>query len=297
MAREHYSDLLALMAVAQERSFTRAAATLGMSQSMLSHTIREMEARLGVRLLTRTTRSVSVTEAGERLLKVVVPRMRDIEAELRSVAESGSEPSGTIRFTASDHAIDTLLWPKLAKVLPAYPKIRVELSVDYAFSDIVQGRYDFGVQLAEELGKDIAAVRIGPDLQFMIVASPSYLSTRPAPTQPEDLLHHDCINLRIATQGNLCLWQLKRGQREMNVDVGGSMIFNGFYQLVNAAVSGFGLAYVPEDLARPHIEAGRLLPVLKPWWRKFPGYHLFYARQRKTSRAMQVLIDALRAKR
>lgn len=297
MAREHYSELLALIEVAQERSFTRAATNLGMSQSMLSHTIREMEARLGVRLLTRTTRSVSVTEAGERLLKVVTPRMKDIASELRSVAESGTEPSGTLRFTATDHAIDTLLWPKLAKILPAYPEIKVELSVDYAFSDIVQGRYDFGVRLAEELGKDVAAVRIGPDVKFMIVAAPSYLERNTEPSQPQQLLDHDCINLRLSTRGNLCTWQLKRGQREMDVEVGGKMVFNGFYQLVNAAVSGFGLAYVPEDLAKRYIEAGQLLPVLKPWWRKFPGYHLFYARQRETSRAMQVMIEALRAKR
>lgn len=297
MAREHYSELLALMAVAQERSFTRAAANLGMSQSMLSHTIRQMEARLGVRLLTRTTRSVSVTEAGERLLKVVAPRMKGIESELRSVAESGGAPSGTIRFTATDHAIDTLLWPKLAKILPAYPEIQVEVSVDYAFSDIVQGRHDFGVRLAEELGKDVAAVRMGPDVKFMIVGAPLYLAKHPEPIEPQDLLDHDCINLRLSTRGNLCTWQLKRGQREMDVEVGGKIVFNGFYQLVNAAVSGFGLAYVPADLAQPHLDAGRLLPVLKPWWRKFPGYHLFYARQRETSRAMQVLIEALRAKR
>lgn len=297
MAREHYSDLLVLMAVAQERSFTRAASNLGMSQSMLSHTIRELEERLGVRLLTRTTRSVSVTEAGEKLLKVVIPRMRDIESELRSVAEAGSEPSGTIRFTASDHAIDTLLWPKLAEILPAYPKLRVELSVDYAFSDIVRGRYDFGVQLAEELGKDVAAVRIGPDLQFMIVAAPTYVSARGEPALPEDLLKHNCINLRTSTHGDLCVWQLMKGQREMNVNVGGSLIFNGFYQLVNAAVSGFGLAYVPEDLAMPHVETGRLLPVLKSWWCTFPGYHLFYARKRDKTKAMKVIIDALRTQR
>ena len=297
MAREHYSELLALMAVAQERSFTRAAAHLGMSQSMLSHTIREMEARLGVRLLTRTTRSVSVTEAGERLLKVVAPRMKDIESELRSVAQSGSAPSGTIRFTATDHAIDTLLWPKLAKILPAYPEIKVEVSVDYALSDIVQGRYDFGVRLGEERGKDIAAVRIGPDLRFVIVGAPSYLAAHPAPTQPQELSAHECLNLRLSTRGTLHTWQLKRGQREMEVEVGGRLVFNGFYQLVNAAVSGFGLAYVPEDIARTHLEAGRLVTVLSPWCRKFTGYHLFYGRQRKASRAMQVLIEALRSKR
>ncbi|QEI08241.1 LysR family transcriptional regulator [Pigmentiphaga aceris] len=297
MPREHYSELLALIAVARERSFTRAAAQLGMSQSMLSHTIREMEARLGVRLLTRTTRSVSVTEAGERLLDVAAPRLKSIEAELRSIAELRDVAAGTIRITATDHAIDTVLWPKISGILAEYPQIKVEMSADYALVDIVQGRYDFGVRLGDELAKDISAVRIGPDMRAAIVGAPAYFASHPMPTQPQDLVNHDCINLRLPTRGNLYSWELKKGQREMSVRVEGRLVFNGIYQILNAALSGNGLAYVPEDLVQPHLASGALLPVLKPWWRKFPGLHLFYSRQRGASRAMRVLIDALEYKK
>ncbi|WJM95143.1 LysR family transcriptional regulator [Pseudomonas defluvii] len=294
MAKEHYSQLLSLIAVARERSFTRAAAQLGISQSMLSYTIRAMETRLGVRLLTRTTRSVSVTEAGERLLKAVAPRLEHIEAQLRAVAELGDTPSGTLRFTASDHAIDTLLWPKLATLLHRYPRIQFEMHSDYALVDIVEGRYDFGVRLGDELTKDICAVRIGPDFRLAIIAAPSYLAEHPMPTRPEQLMAHACINLRLATHGNLYAWELKNGAHELNVRVEGRLTFNGIYQVLNAALDGHGLAYVPEDLARPHLASGRAAPVLEEWWRSFPGYHLYYAAQRETSRAMQVVIDALR---
>ncbi|WP_049620621.1 LysR family transcriptional regulator [Frateuria defendens] len=294
MPRQHYSDLLALVAVARERSFTRAAAELGMSQSMLSHTIRQMEERLGVRLLTRTTRSVSVTEAGERLLAVIAPRLKDIEAELRGVMELRDVPAGTLRITATDHAIDTVVWPKLAKVLPAYPQIKVELHVDYALNDIVQGRYDFGVRRGNAVAKDILAVRIGPDQRFAIVGTAKYLASHAMPTKPEDLLRHECIVLGPPSRGGLPSWELKRGQRTMHARVNGRLAFNGIYQVLNASLSGHGLAYVPEDLAAPYLKSGKLLPVLKPWWRKFPGYYLVYARQSETSRAMRVLIDALR---
>ncbi|GGK06430.1 LysR family transcriptional regulator [Pseudomonas matsuisoli] len=294
MPREHYSELLVFIAVARERSFTRAAAQLGMSQSMLSHTIRAMESRLGVRLLTRTTRSVSVTEAGERLLNVVAPRFADIASELRSVAEQGGAPSGTLRFTASDHAIDTLLWPKLAAVLAEHPQIKIEMHADNALADIIQGRYDFGVRLGDGLANDIASVRIGPDLRFMVVGAPSYLARHPAPDTLQDLAVHDCINLRLPTRGNLWSWELKNGERTTNVRVNGRLVFNGIYQTVNAAVSGHGLAYIPEDLARPYLESGKLVGVLEPWWQQFPGYHLYYASRRETSRVMQVVIDALR---
>ncbi len=293
MPRESYSELLALIAVARERSFTRAAAQLGISQSMLSHTIRTLEARLGVRLLTRTTRSVSVTEAGDRLLRVVVPRFNDIEAELKFVAELRDIPAGTIRITATEHAIDTVLWPRLAKVLPAFPEIKVELSADYGLTDIVRERYDFGVRLGDELGHDTSAVRIGPDLKFVVVAAPSYFTSRPMPAKPEDLASHDCINLRLPAQGSLYAWELRKGQREMNVRVEGRLVFNGIYQVLNAALSGFGLAYLPEDLASPHLQSGKLTPVLKAWWRKFPGYHLYYSNRHETTRAMQALINAL----
>ncbi|OAI92331.1 LysR family transcriptional regulator [Pseudomonas putida] len=294
MPRERYSELLALLAVARERNFTRAAAQLGMSQSMLSYTIREMEKRLDIRLLTRTTRSVSLTEAGERLLEAVGPRLASIAEELRAVSELGDSPGGVLRFTASDHAIDSLLWPKLAPLLRRYPRLQVEMHSDYAFTDIVQGRYDFGVRLGDSLARDIQAVRIGPDIRLAIVASRHYLAERGLALSPEELMNHDCINLRLPTLGNLYAWELKRGEREMNVRVNGRLVFNGIYQVLNAALDGHGLAYVPEDMARPHLDGGRLAPVLQEWWREFPGFHLYYSNQREVSRAMHLVIDELR---
>ncbi|MFJ4142587.1 LysR family transcriptional regulator [Pseudomonas sp. NPDC089734] len=294
MAREHYSEILALIAVARERSFTRAAAQLGISQSMLSHTIRAMESRLGVRLLTRTTRSVSVTEAGEQLLRVVTPRLENIEAELRFVADMGQSPIGTLRITATDHAIDTLLWPRLAPVLRDFPRLKVEMHSDYAFTDIVAGRFDFGVRLGDGLSKDISSVCIGPKLTFAMVAAPDYLKTHGLPETPQALADHDCINLRLPTNGNLYAWELSKDQQEIAVRVEGRLVFNGIYQVLNAALSGDGLAYVPENLAQPHLDAGRLVPVLQDWWCSFDGYHLYYSTQREISRAMQVVIDALR---
>lgn len=294
MAKEPYSQLLALMAVARERNFTRAAAQLGMSQSMLSYTIREMEKRLDIRLLTRTTRSVALTEAGERLLDAVGPRLSDIEAQLLAVAELGDTPGGTLRITASDHAIDTLLWPKLAPLLHRYPRLHLEMHSDYALTDIVQGRYDFGVRTGDSLAKDICAVRIAADFRLVIVAAPAYLAERTLPRTPEELMNHDCINLRLPTLGNLYAWELTHGERELNVRVSGRLVFNGIYQVFNAAVSGHGLAYVPEDLAAPYLHSGRLLPVLPECWRTFPGFHLYYSSQREVSRAMGLVIEALR---
>jgi len=294
MAREPYGELLALQAVARERNFTRAAAQLGMSQSMLSYTIREMEKRLEIRLLTRSTRSVSLTEAGERLLEAVGPRLAAIESELEAVIELGDSPGGTLRFTASDHAIDSLLWPRLAPLLQRYPRLQVEMHSDYAFTDIVQGRYDFGVRLGDGLAKDIQAVRIGPDMRLAIVATPQYLAAHGVPLAPEELVNHDCINLRLPTLGNLYAWELKCGERELNVRVNGRLVFNGIYQIMTAVLDGHGLAYVPEDMARPHLDSGRLVAVLEDWWREFPGFHLYYSSQREVSRAMQLVIDELR---
>ncbi|MCY1538375.1 HTH-type transcriptional regulator PgrR [compost metagenome] len=261
---------------------------------MLSHTIRGLETRLGVRLLTRTTRSVSVTEAGERLLAVVAPRYEDIEAELQHIVELGDMPAGTIRITATEHAIDSLLWPKLADILPTYPKLKVELSANNALTDIVHERFDFGVRLGDSLTRDITAVRIAPDMPFAIVGSPSYFATRARPEKPQDLAGHACINLRLPTRGNLYAWELSKDGQSLNVRVDGQLVFNGIYQIVNAALAGFGLAYVPEDLARPHLESGALLAVMPEWWSTFPGPHLYYSNQREISRAMQVLIEAFR---
>ncbi|WP_405123673.1 LysR family transcriptional regulator [Pseudomonas sp. M20] len=294
MAKEHYSDLLALIAVAREQSFTRAASQLGISQSMLSHSIQRLEARVGVRLLTRTTRSVSVTEAGERLLNTVEPRLREIETELIAVAEFGDTPAGNIRITATDHVIETVLWPKLAQALPKYPQISVEVVIDYGLTDIVADHFDFGIRLGDGLANGIEAVRIAPDMRFVMVGAPSYMESRAMPTRPQDLMEHECINMRLPTRGGLYAWELEKDGQEINTRVKGRLVFNGINQILDAAVSGFGLAYVPEDIAQPHLVDGTLVPVMEAWWRTFPGLHLYYSSEREKSRAMQVLIDELR---
>lgn len=294
MAKEHYSDLLALIAVAREQSFTRAASQLGISQSMLSHSIQRLEARVGVRLLTRTTRSVSVTEAGERLLNTVEPRLREIETELIAVAEFGDTPAGNIRITATDHVIETVLWPKLAQALPKYPQISVEVVIDYGLTDIVADHFDFGIRLGDGLANGIEAVRIAPDMRFVIVGAPSYMESRAMPTRPQDLMEHECINMLLPTRGGLYAWELEKDGQEINTRVKGRLVFNGINQILDAAVSGFGLAYVPEDIAQPHLVDGTLVPVMEAWWRTFPGLHLYYSSEREKSRAMQVLIDELR---
>ncbi|MEZ5832561.1 MAG: LysR family transcriptional regulator [Dongiaceae bacterium] len=294
MARETVSDLLAFLSVARERSFTRAAAKLGVSQSALSHTIRQLETRLGIRLLTRTTRSVAPTEAGERLLQNVGPRFEEIEAELEALSELRDKPSGTIRITATDYAIDQILWPKLAKFLPRYPDIKVEMIVDYGLTDIVAQRYDAGVRLGEQVAKDMIAVRIGPDTRFAVVGAKSYLATRAAPKTPQELIGHVCINLRLATYGGLYAWEFERDGHEMKVRVDGQLVFNASRQILNAAVAGFGLAYVPEDLAQPYLANGRLKRCLEEWCPVWPGYHLYYPSRRQASPAFALLVDTLR---
>lgn len=294
MPRENFNDLLAFIAVARERSFTRAAAQLGVSQSALSHTIRALETRLGLRLLTRTTRSVSPTEAGERLLETVAPRFDEIEAELISVTELRDVPAGKIRITATDYATKTILWPKLSKVLRRYPEIKVEIITDYGLSDIVADRYDIGVRNGDQVAKDMIAVRIAPDMRMAIVGSPTYLQKRTLAVEPQDLMAHDCINLRLPTHGGFYAWELKKGTREVQVRVEGQLTFNGTYQMLDAALSGYGLAYVPADVAQPHITAGRLVWVLEEWCPTFSGLHAYYASRRQSSRAMTVVIDALR---
>lgn len=294
MPRENFNDLLAFLAVARERSFTRAAAKLGVSQSALSHTIRGLEARLGLRLLTRTTRSVSPTEAGERLLLTVGHRFDEIESELEALSELREKPAGTIRITATDYAADTILWPKLAKFLPEYPDIKVEIAVDYGLTDIVAQRYDAGVRLGEQVAKDMIAVRIGPDMRMAVVGAPSYFATRSPPKKPQDLTDHNCINLRLPTYGGLYAWEFEKGGRELNVRVDGQLVFNGTAQMLNAALAGFGLAYVPEELAQPHLAQGRLKRVLEDWCPSFSGYHLYYPSRRQSSAAFILLVDALR---
>jgi DNA-binding transcriptional LysR family regulator len=294
MPRENFNDLLAFIAVARERSFTRAAAQLGVSQSALSHTIRALETRLGLRLLTRTTRSVSPTEAGDRLLQTFAPRFEEIEAELSAVTELRDKPVGTIRITATDYATKTVLWPRLSKVLRKYPEIKVEIVTDYGLSDIVADRYDIGVRNGDQVAKDMIAVRIAPDMRMAIVGAPGYLEKRRLPKTPQDLTTHNCINLRLPTLGGFYPWELKKGNREVQVRVEGQLAFNGTYQMLDAALSGYGLAYVPADLVQAHVAAGRLVWVLEEWCPTFPGLHAYYASRRESSRAMVVVIDALR---
>ena len=294
MRRESYNDLLAFIAVARERSFTRAAAQLGVSQSALSHTIRSLETRLGMRLLTRTTRSVSPTEAGERLLQAIAPRFEEIDAELAAVTELRDKPAGTIRITATDYATETVLWPRLSRVLRDYPDIKVEITTDYGLSDIVADRYDIGVRHGDQVAKDMIAVRLAPEMRMAIVGAPGYLAKHAAPKKPQDLTGHQCINLRLPTLGGFYPWELKKGRREVQVRVDGQLAFNGTYQMLAAALSGYGLAYLPADLAQEHVEAGRLVKVLEDWCPVFPGLHACYATRREFSRAMTVVIDAIR---
>ncbi|CAD6527925.1 LysR family transcriptional regulator [Paraburkholderia metrosideri] len=294
MRRESYNDLLALIAVARERSFTRAAAQLGVSQSALSHTIRSLETRLGLRLLTRTTRSVAPTEAGERLLQTIAPRFEEIDAELAAVTEFRDKPAGTIRITATDYATETVLWPRLSKVLHDYPDIKVEITTDYGLSDIVADRYDIGVRHGDQVAKDMIAVRLAPEMRMAIVGAPQYLAKHARPKKPQDLTGHQCINLRLPTLGGFYPWELKKGSREVQVRVDGQLAFNGTYQMLAAALSGYGLAYIPADLAHEHVEAGRLVKVLEEWCPVFPGLHACYATRREFSRAMTVVIDAIR---
>jgi DNA-binding transcriptional LysR family regulator len=294
MQRGNLDDLLAFLAVGRERSFTKAAAKLGVSQSALSHTIRELEARLGVRLLTRTTRSVSPTEAGERLLHNLGPRFEEIDAELAALGELREKPAGAIRITATDYAADTILWPKLAKFLRRYPDIKVEIVIDYGLTDIVAQRFDAGVRIGEQVAKDMIAVRVGPDARMAVVGAPSYFRNRPEPKRPQDLIGHSCINLRLPTHGGLYAWEFEKGARELKVRVEGQLVFNGTFQMLNAALAGFGLAYVPEDLAQPHLAKGRLKRVLEDWCPPYSGYHLYYPSRRQPTPAFALLVEALR---
>lgn len=294
MARRTLDDLLAFLAVAREGSFTRAAARLGVSQSALSHTIRTLEERLGLRLLTRTTRSVALTEAGERLLTTVGPRLDDIDAELAALTALRDKPAGTIRITTGEHAAHTVLWPALRRLLPRYPDITVEVVIDSALRDIVAERYDAGIRLGESLDRDMIALPIGPNLRMAVVGAPSYFATHPAPQTPQDLTAHTCINLRLQTHGGLYAWEFERDGRALRVRVGGPLVLNSLLAIQRAAVDGFGLAYLMADAVADDVAAGRLVPVLEDWSQPFAGYHLYYPSRRQPTPAFAVLIDALR---
>jgi DNA-binding transcriptional LysR family regulator len=294
MQRVDLNVLRAFLVVARERSFTRAAAQLGVSQSALSHSMRGLEEKLGLRLLTRTTRGVSPTEAGERLLANVGPYYERIDAELESLSALRDKPSGLIRISAHDHAADTILWPKLKELLRRYPDISVEININYGMVDIVAERFDAGVRSGDLIAQDMIAVRIGPDFRMAVVGSPVYLASNGHPSHPRDLAAHSCINLRLPTRGGLYAWEFGKRRETLHVNVHGQFICNTTPQMLEAAVEGYGLAYVPYDLAEPHIANGRLVSVLDDWCPLVPGYHLYYASRRQTSPAFALVVDSLR---
>jgi DNA-binding transcriptional LysR family regulator len=294
MKRDELGDLAVFLAVAETCSFTRAAAKLGTSQSTLSHTIKRLEAKLGLRLLTRTTRSVAPTEAGERLIETLRPALDDIDERLAALSALRDKPAGTIRINTSEHAAETVLWPKLARFLTNYPDIKVELTIEHGFTDIVAGRYDAGVRLGEQVARDMIAVPIGPEMRMAVVGSPDYFKGRKKPNIPQDLDTHECINLRFTTSGGLYAWEFEKDRRKLKVRVEGQVAFNNGGLCLKAALDGFGLAFVPEDRVLAYVHEGRLVRVLADWCAPFPGFHLYYASRRQHAAAFALLVDALR---
>ncbi len=293
MAEAKLDDLAAFVAIAEERSFTRAATRLGVSQSALSQTLRGLEAKLGIRLLTRTTRSVAPTEAGERLLRTVAPCLAEIDAEVAALSELRDKPAGTVRLTATENAAETVLWPAIETLLPDYPDIKVEIVIDYGLTDIVAGQFDAGVRFGEQVAKDMIAVRIGPDIRMAVVGSPAYFAKRPAPRTPRDLTAHECINLRLPARG-LYVWEFERNGRELRVRVDGRLVFNTSALILKAAVSGFGLAFLTEHQVQRHLDTGELVRVLASWCPPYSGYHLYYPSRRQPTAAFALVVDALR---
>ncbi|AZD85614.1 Transcriptional regulator, LysR family [Pseudomonas chlororaphis subsp. aureofaciens] len=294
MTTESYDLLAIFAAVAQERSFTRAAAKLGMSQPALSRAMRQLEERLGVRLLARTTRSVSPTEAGEHLLQVVSPRFEEINDELALLSKFRDKPAGKLRITAGEHSAITVLQPALEKLLPEHPDLNIEIIVDYGLTDIVAQGFDAGVRLGEQVAKDMIAVRIGPDMRMAVVGSPAYFARYPKPKVPSDLMQHNCINLRMPTYGGIFSWEFEKKGQALKVRVEGQLVFNNIAMRLDAALKGLGLAYMPEDLVLAHVEQGRLIRVLADWCEPFSGYHLYYPSRRQSSPAFALFRDALR---
>ncbi|HEY1844376.1 MAG TPA: LysR family transcriptional regulator [Buttiauxella sp.] len=296
MLKENFNDLISFLEVAREGSFTRAAAKLGVSQSALSHAIRGLEERLGLRLLTRTTRSVAPTEVGAKLLSSLAPRFADIESELEALSEMRERPAGNIRINAAEHGMESVLWPVLKTFLVDYPDINVEVTVDNALTDIVSGRYDAGVRLGEQVAKDMIAVRIGPDFSMAVVGSPGYLARYGTPHTPQDLQRHRCINMRLPTLGGLYAWEFEKEGREIRVRVDGQLTFNSLHQRIDAAKLGLGLAMVPEDSVAEDIAHGSLVRILTEWCEPFPGYYLYYPSRKQHTTAFSLFVDALRFK-
>jgi DNA-binding transcriptional LysR family regulator len=297
MATAYLNDLAAFFAVARERSFTKAAAKLGVSQSALSQTVRQLEERIGLRLLTRTTRSVSPTEAGERLLQNVGPHLDEVEAQIEGLCELRERPAGTIKITAGDHAIATLLWPKLRGLLARYPEINIEISADAGLTDISAHGFNAGVRLGDQVAKDMISARIGPDIRFVVVGTPSYCAKHAPPVVPQDLVDHVCVNLRLATFGGLYAWEFEKDGQELKVRVEGQLVFNNIFHVLDAVLEGFGLAHVPEDIAQPYLAKGRLRQVLDDWCPPWPGYHIYYPSRRQASPAFAVVLEALRERK
>ncbi|WP_213989462.1 LysR family transcriptional regulator [Sodalis sp. dw_96] len=294
MLKENFNDLISFIAVARERSFTKAAAKLGVSQSALSHAIRGLEERLALRLLTRTTRSVAPTEAGEKLIASLEPRFADIEGELEALSDMRERPAGNIRLTAGEHAVDYILWPVLKSFLTRYPDIKLEITVDNALTDIVSGRFDAGIRLGEQVAKDMIAVRIAPSMRMAVVGAPTYLERYGVPGAPQELQHHSCINMRLPTMGGLYAWEFEKDGQQLKVRVEGQLTFNSLKQRIDAAATGFGLAYVPEDTVRNEIDRGHLIRVLEAWCEPFSGYYLYYPSRKQHTTAFALFVDALR---
>lgn len=294
MRRDEIADLAAFVVVAEERSFTKAAARLGMAQSALSQIVRRIEERLGLRLLSRTTRSVAPTDAGERLIATLGPMLHDLDSAIASLGELRDRPVGTIRVTTVEHAAKTILVPAMKRILPDNPDIKVEITIDYGLADVVADRFDAGVRLGGEIAKDMIAVRIGPDIPMAIVGSPDYFRIHPAPASPAQLIDHRAINLRLPSSGTLNGWRLLRGGRETRARVDGQLVLNTIALILDAALDGHGLAYLPLDQVQPDLEAGRLVRVLGKFTPDLPGYHLYYPHRRHASSAFTLLVDALR---
>lgn len=294
MKREHLADLAAFVAVARALSFTRAASQLGMTQSSLSYAIRRLESRLGLRLLSRTTRSVAPTDAGERLLRTLRPAFEGIDAEIEALTSLREKPAGSIRITAAEHAAQTVLLPKLELFLRGYPEVHVELTLDYGLTDIVTDHFDAGIRLGEQVAKDMVAVRLGPDIRMAVVATPGYFNSMPIPKAPQDLQGHNCINLRLPTRGGIYPWEFAKGSREINVHVEGQLTFNNLWTRLHAVKAGLGIGFVPEDVVHDDVAGGRLVRVLADWCAPFPGYHLYYPTRRHQTPALSLLVDALR---
>lgn len=294
MARNNIHEMIAFLAVARERSFTKAAAQLGVTPSALSHSVRHLEERLSIRLLARTTRDVSPTEAGERLMRSIGPHFEQIDAEIDRLSELRDKPAGNIRIACSDYVIDTIFRPVLRPFLREYPDISVELFIDNGFTNIVEQRFDAGVRLGEALSKDMIAVRIGPDWRFTVVGTPDYFERRSKPETPHELTNHSCINMRLTTAGGMYAWEFKKDGRELNVRVEGQLAFNSVLPVLNATLDGHGLAYVPEDLTKPYLDRGELVEVLADWSPNWQGYHLYYPSRRQASPAFSAFVEAIR---